>query len=67
MCGDLDAPVTVCVPDPNKWALADLKVEVSKKVDQPVDEISLYCGEAKVLEGVPLMECDGMRNGVALY
>ena len=47
VCGDLDSPVAICVPDPNKWALADLKVEVGKKVYQPVDEINLYCGETR--------------------
>ena len=66
VCGDLDKPLAILVPDPVEWTISDLKKEVSKKINVLEDKQTLYCQEKVVPEGIPLQKCEGMENGVAL-
>ena len=66
VCGDLEGPVCICIPDPSKWTVADLKKELSKQISIPETDLVLYCDHSKVPEEKPLKECNGMKNGVAL-
>ena len=66
VCGDLEDPVCICIPDPNKWTVTDLKKELSKQISIPETDLVLYCDHSKVPEEKPLKECNGMKNAVAL-
>ena len=66
VCGDLDKPLAILVPDPAEWTISDLKKEVSKKINVPENKQTLYCQEKLVPEGIPLQKCERMKNGVAL-
>ena len=66
VCGDLESPVCICIPDPSKWTVADLKKELSKQISIPETDLVLYCDHSKVPEEKPLKECNGMKNAVAL-
>ena len=66
VCGDLESPVCICIPDPSKWTVADLKKELSKQISILETDLVLYCDYSKVPEEKPLKECNGMKNAVAL-
>ena len=64
LCGDLPNTIAVSVTDPAKWTVDNLKQLVNK--DVPKSDITFYTGSSKLPEGVPLKECDGVRNGTGL-
>ena len=56
----------IFVPDPQQWMVANIKEELEKKVAVPANEQIIYCNEKVLPEQLPLVDCEGMRNGVAL-
>ena len=66
LCGDLPNTIVVSVTDPAKWTVDNLKQLVIKDVPKSESDITFYTGSSKLPEGVPLKECDGVRNGTGL-
>ena len=67
ICSDIQpTPVVIRCPDPNKWTARDLRSEASKKLGYPEEDLTLYYDETVLPEGKPLIECQGLKNGVAL-
>ena len=68
LCGDLPNTIVVSVTDPAKWTVDDLKQLVIKDVPKATkSDITFYASSNKQLpEGVPLKDCDGVRNGTGL-
>ena len=64
LCGDLPNTIVVSVTDPAEWTVDNLKQLVIKAV--PKSDMTFYAGSSKLPEGVPLKECDGVRNGTGL-
>ena len=60
-------PVVIEVPDPTKWTASQLRSEAAKKLGYPEEDLTLYCNEAVLPESKPLAECEGLKNGVALF
>ena len=58
--------VLIFVPDPEEWTVANIKEEVEKKIGIPGRDQVIYCNEKVLPEQLPLVDCEGMRNGAAL-
>ena len=59
--------VVIFVPNPQQWTVANIKEEVEKKIGIPARDQVIYCNEKVLPEQLPLVDCEGMRNGAALY
>ena len=59
-------PVVIFVPDTQQWTVANIKEEVEKKIGIPARDQVIYCNEKVLPEQLPLVDCEGMRNGAAL-
>ena len=58
--------VAIFVPNPQRWTVANIKEEVEKKIGIPARDQVIYCNEKVLPEQLPLVDCEGMRNGAAL-
>ena len=67
LCGDLPNTIVVSVTDPAKWTVDNLKQLVIKDVPKATkSDITFSFCKNKLPEGVPLKECDGVKNGTGL-
>ena len=67
LCGDLPNTIVVSVTDPARWTVDNLKQLVIKDVPKATkSDITFSFCKNKLPEGVPLKECDGVRNGTGL-
>lgn len=65
VCGHVDKPFAIPVPDPAKWSISDLKKKVSEMTRIAENEQTFYFKEEKLEEGKFLTEYE-IKNGVAL-
>ena len=68
ICGEMLGlkPLAIFVPNPRQWTVLDLQKEIKSKLGMPVVNQSLYCNDKMLPLQLPLADCEGMRNGVAL-
>ena len=66
VCGHVDKPFAILVPDPAKWRISDLKKKVSEMTNIPENEQTLYFGEDELEDRGESLKVCGIKNGVAL-
>ena len=68
VCGDFDeSPITVSVPFPSLTTVDVLKKSIENKIKVPTNEQTLYYEENNLPKNESLVNCDGMKNGAAVY
>ena len=68
VCGDFDdSPITVSVPFPSLTTAEVLKKSIENKTKVLTNEQTLYYEDNILPEDTSLVECDGMKNGAAIY